>query len=384
MRAHFSSQTKIGNLFRIRKEKGIVGLPTLSVTLNQGIIRRETLTRKMDTNLSPNEHLLVRKGDIAYNVMRMWQGAVGVAKEDGIISPAYVVCSPKKNVCSTYFYHFFHTPILLKRFHDYAYGITDDRLRLYFKDFEKILVEVPDYFCQCKIANILDNCDKTIELNELLLSEKKERRKWLVQQLLTEKIRLPSFKKSWRSIHLGDVFTNRVETNRITLPLVSITSEAGVILRGNLDRRDNSSEDKSKYLRICPGDIGYNTMRMWQGVSGLSKVEGIVSPAYTIVTPKSCIHGEFMALLFKVPSIINLFHRYSQGLVDDTLNLKWENFSKIKISIPEKAEQKAISEIFEIFDHEIHLLREKLAALKEQKKGLMQNLLTGKIRVKVD
>lgn len=67
--------TKLGNVFKSRRERGRTGLPTLSVTLNDGLVLRESLERKTDTNLSPEEHLLVREGDIAYNMMRMWQGA---------------------------------------------------------------------------------------------------------------------------------------------------------------------------------------------------------------------------------------------------------------------------------------------------------------------
>jgi len=89
-----------------------------------------------------------------------------------------------------------------------------------------------------------------------------------------------------------------------------------------------------------------------------------------------------MALLFKSLPVIHLFHRHSQGLVDDTLNLKWRHFSEIKVTIPEKKEQKAIATVFRTADRELDLLGTQLDALREQKKGLMQQLLTGKVRVK--
>ncbi len=81
----------LGNYFRVCKEKGKPGLPTLSVTMNDGLVDRSDLDRKMETNLSPEQHLSVLEGDIAYNMMRMWQGAFGRADKDGIVSPAYVV-----------------------------------------------------------------------------------------------------------------------------------------------------------------------------------------------------------------------------------------------------------------------------------------------------
>lgn len=234
---------------------------------------------------------------------------------------------------------------------------------------------------QKAIVQTVQKWDLVIDLTERLIAAKQERRKWLVQQLLTGKQRLTGFTDPWRNAHLSDIFTNRIETNRAELPLVAITGDNGVVSRDELDRRDTSSEDKSTYLRICPGDIGYNTMRMWQGVCGLSKIEGIVSPAYTIATPTDHVEGEFMALLLKSPPVVHLFHRHSQGLVKDTLNLKWRHFAEIKVKIPGKTEQKAIAAIFRLVDLELNLLRSELDAFRELKKGLMQQLLTGTKRV---
>src|SRR5437667_7381855 len=90
--------TKLGKVFKSRRERGRVGLPTISVTLNNGLVLRESFDRKTDTTLSPEEHLLVRNGDIAYNMMRMWQGASGLARFDALVSPAYVVLKPTKEI----------------------------------------------------------------------------------------------------------------------------------------------------------------------------------------------------------------------------------------------------------------------------------------------
>lgn len=243
-------------------------------------------------------------------------------------------------------------------------------------------LSLPSYHEQITIANLLLIWDSAIEILDQLILAKQEQRKGLMQQLLSGKRRFPGFTRPWQEVSLGEVFSNRTEAGRTDLPLVSITGNEGVVFRDGLDRKDTSSADKSKYLRICPGDIGYNTMRMWQGVSGLSKIEGIVSPAYTIVTPDESLDPEFMALLFKYPPIVHLFYRYSQGLVSDTWNLKFRHFSEIRVRLPEKKEQEAIAAVFRPVDKELSLLRQQLEAFKEQKKGLMQKLLTGKVRVK--
>lgn len=245
------------------------------------------------------------------------------------------------------------------------------------------MVFLPPLPEQQKIATILSTQDKVIELKEKLLVKKQQQKKYLMQQLLTGKKRLPGFCEKWTRKQLGELFENRVEINRSDLGLLAITSTRGILPRDCLDLKDNSSEDKSKYLRICPGDIGYNTMRMWQGVSAYSEYEGIVSPAYTILAPMEGVYSHYFAYLFKTQSVIFSFYRFSQGLVDDTRNLKYENFKKISVSIPSNvAEQRAIVQILSTADHEIDLLQKSIDAEKQKKKSLMQLLLTGKVRVK--
>jgi len=245
-------------------------------------------------------------------------------------------------------------------------------------------IAFPSTTQQKRIVDIFSSWDLAIEKIKDLISRKKVYKKGLMQQLLSGKKRFPEFEdEPWVEVKLGEVFNERKEKDCTHLDLVAITTDNGVIDRDKLDRKDTSSSNKDNYKRIAPGDIGYNTMRMWQGVSGYSELEGIVSPAYTIVTPiEDKVDGRFMSYLFKHPPIIDLFRRYSQGLVSDTLNLKYDNFAQIKVTIPESMdEQKKIRNTLLAADQEIDLLKEKLKAIKKQKKGLMQKLLTGKVRV---
>lgn len=182
--------------------------------------------------------------------------------------------------------------------------------------------------------------------------------------------------EDWEERRLGDLFKQRKEKNRPDLPLLAVTGAGGVVPRDSLERRDTSNADKSKYLRVCEGDIAYNTMRMWQGVSGLSPHEGIVSPAYTICQPVNDVSSSYMSQLFKLPELIQVFHRNSQGLVDDTLNLKFENFSPIRIPVPPLPEQQKIAAILSSVDDVIEKKRAQIDKLKDLKTGMMQELLT--------
>ena len=180
----------------------------------------------------------------------------------------------------------------------------------------------------------------------------------------------------WHNTIMGEIFTHRQEKNRPELPLLSVTGENGVVDRDTLERRDTSNADKSKYLRVAPGDIVYNTMRMWQGVSGSAPKDGLVSPAYTVLEPKKSITSAFAKYLVKEERLVQVFHKNSQGLVDDTLNLKFANFSPIQVKIPPLPEQKKIASILTSVDEVIEKTQSQIKKLKDLKKGTMNELLT--------
>ena len=240
---------------------------------------------------------------------------------------------------------------------------------------------VPNKLVQNYITSTLSTWDRAIEQTERLLALKEKRKRALMQQLLTGKRRFSGYSARWPLVHLGDLFLERNETSREDLPLLSITADRGVIPRTEIDRKDTSNENKALYKRIVPGDIGYNTMRMWQGVSAVSTLEGIISPAYTVCIPCNKILVEFAGYLFKFGPMIHLFYRHSQGLVDDTRNLKYDNFRRIAVALPSLEEQRRIAAVLNTCDEELRLLRAQLEAFRLQKKGLMQRLLTGDLRV---
>lgn len=242
---------------------------------------------------------------------------------------------------------------------------------------------VPPINEQKRIAELLSVWDEAIDKQTRLIDALIYRKRALMHQLLTGKKRLPSFTKTWKTISLGDIFTERNETHKEDLPLLSITAERGVILQSESDKKDISNNDKSKYKRICPNDIGYNTMRMWQGRSALSTMEGIISPAYTVVTPKENICPLFIAAVLKHPRVIYNFWTHSQGLVNDTLNCKYLDFSQVKVNIPTFHEQRAIAEVLIETHNEIELSQKRLHQFRTQKHSLMQQLLTGKKRIKI-
>ena len=326
---------------------------------------------------------VVPKGYFTYRHMsddNIFRFNINTIVEKGIVSTLYPVFTTR-GICDDFLL------VLLNNGREFSrFAILQkqggSRTYIYFDKLQELKIWLPSISEQEKIAEILAGQDRVIALKEKLLAEKQKQKKYLMQQLLAGKKRLPGFSGEWKKSLLGDLFRERVETNCTELRLLAITGGQGVIPRDELELKDNSSEDKSKYKKICVGDIGYNTMRMWQGVSAFSNYEGIVSPAYTILMPNSEIDAKFFAYLFKLPSIIFLFYRYSQGLVDDTRNLKYENLKRIRVLFPQdKKEQVAIAEILSTADKEIELLKKDIEQEKLKKKSLMQLLLTGMVRV---
>lgn len=158
----------------------------------------------------------------------------------------------------------------------------------------------------------------------------------------------------WRRTRYGSITSNvrtraRAESNKAEL--LSVTATNGVIRQSQSGRRNISATDKSKYLVVEPGDVVYNTMRMWQGVSGFSDMHGIVSPAYTVVRPSApMVDGRFLAHLMKLPCNIRLYRANSQGLVSDTWNLTFGSLAGLELDLPPLGEQRWIAETLDTID----------------------------------
>ena len=233
------------------------------------------------------------------------------------------------------------------------------------------------------LAKCLEQADEALDRTQALIAAKRVFKRALMNDLLTGRRRFPGFVgQPWDAARLGELFAERNETDVSELPLLAVTADRGIIPRAEVGRKDTSNADKSKYKRVLPGDLAYNTMRMWQGVSALVEIEGIISPAYTVVTPTGRMLGAYARHLFKLARQVHQFLRRSQGLVDDTLSLKYPNFARIEVTFPPSAaEQRAIAATLDKVDVEIVMLivyRDELSLLK---RGLMQRLLSGEIEL---
>ena len=148
---------RIGEMFSRRVERGRPGLPVMSITMTEGLVERDSMERRVDSNLPPEGHLLVRAGDLAYNMMRMWQGVLGRGRFDCLVSPAYVVLQAGEKVVPEFAEYLFSSKGAIAEFKRLSYGVVDDRLRLYYRDLVRIRIRCsslppgtePD--CRCSL-----------------------------------------------------------------------------------------------------------------------------------------------------------------------------------------------------------------------------------------
>ena len=168
------------------------------------------------------------------------------------------------------------------------------------------------------------------------------------------------------------------------MELLSVTMNDGVVKRSQIEGKDNSSEDKSNYKIVRSGDLVYNSMRMWQGANGISKYDGIVSPAYTVLKAVEEIDEGYFAALFKTVKLINEFRKNSQGLTSDTWNLKYPQIAGIRICIPKIGEQHKISSFLQFLDKRIDAQRRLVEALKSYKRGVSTAIFNESLHIGSD
>ena len=248
------------------------------------------------------------------------------------------------------------------------------------------VVAIPSKREQELIVNALMDIDKLIKQIQSELEKLKNLKIAYLSELLPHSgnnlpsIRMQGFESAWQTKRLGECLMERNERSAEG-ELISVTINDGIKKFSELGRYDKSSEDKTNYKYVVAGDIVYNTMRMWQGASGLSPYSGIVSPAYTVLTAKENMSSAFFSYAFKQPEMINKFLVYSQGMTSDTWNLKYPLLAEIEMFVPEYEEQLAIVERFEQLDSLIRNTESKLDKYRKMKSGMMDELLTGKTRL---
>jgi len=241
------------------------------------------------------------------------------------------------------------------------------------------------------IAEVLGCWDEGLESLDKLIDAKKLRKKGLMQKLLTGTRRLPGFTKDWKEVRLGDVFDRVTKKNKTGCNNnLTISGPLGLINQEEYFKKRIASTDNSGYYLIKNGEFAYNKSYCNGYPLGAIKRldrydEGVVSTLYICFALKDGeADSNFMAQYFENGELDHEIYRVAQEGARNhgLLNITATDYFNTKITIPPTLdEQKAIAAVLETADEEIRLLEAERDALTEQKKGLMQKLLTGEVRM---
>lgn len=255
---------------------------------------------------------------------------------------------------------------------------------------------------QTAIAALLSTGDIAIEKTEKLIEAKEKRKRALAHKLLFGKARTGKRKTAgllekpwfsvpddWRIVKIGSVAgeVSLKNQNGNNIPVLSCTKYQGLVDSLQYFGKQIFSKDTSTYKVVEFGHFAYATNHIEEGSIGYQNIypKGLVSPMYTVFkTDQKQVNDGYLFKLLKTETFRHIFEINTSASVDRRGSLRWTEFSKLPVPLPTIAEQTEINEVLDTVQQEIDLLKKQADAYRKQKRGLMQKLLTGEWRVKVD
>ena len=240
---------------------------------------------------------------------------------------------------------------------------------------------------QKKIVQILSIWDKAIATTEQLLAISRQQKKALMQVLFSGKKKFPIFGGEWNRIRLEALLKEEKSRNKATKinRVLSVTNKSGFVLPEEQFSKQVASDDLTNYKIVRRGQFGYNPSRINVGSFARldSYEEGVLSPMYVVFSVcERLLNSDFFLQWMSSHEAKQRIAANTQGSVRDSVG--FDTLCSFLIKLPSIKEQQKITSVLTVADREIETLQQKLACLKQEKTALMQQLLTGKRRVKVD
>ena len=340
---------------------------------------------------------------LIFNIVFAWEQAVAVTseRESGMIaSHRFPMYTAKQGKADLYYLRYFFLTKRGKYLLELASpGGAGRNKTLGQGELYRLPLPLPSLTEQRKIAEILSMWDTAIEQTQRLLEAKKKRKKGLMQQLLWGKQRLSDFEESsvlkehrffpfpedWQCPQIRKIARECSLRNKGNgdVTVLSCSKHIGFVESAKYFGKQVCSEDTSNYKVIERGCFGYPSNHIEEGSIGLllEREKGLVSPIYIVFKCDDRVIPEYLYAVFKTDTFRHIFTISTNSSVDRRGSLRWREFSLIHVPLPTKDEQQAIAAVLLAADNEINQLEKKLRALEKQKRGLMQKLLTGEIRV---
>ena len=180
-------QRKLGDLYTERNERGNDSLQILSVSIHSGVsageLDADNLGKTVRRSEDKSTYKHVYEGDLIFNMMRAWQGAIGVAKNEGMISPAYISAIPNDVIYPPFMNYLLRRKEIINQINNLSYGVTDFRKRLYWNSFVKLTCEIPAVEEQKCITRLLESLDHLITLHQRKCDELRNIKKFMLQNM---------------------------------------------------------------------------------------------------------------------------------------------------------------------------------------------------------
>ena len=401
----------LGDIYTERKEPGNESLPLLTVSIHSGVsdgeLDEDELPKKVKRIEDKSQYKRAATGDLVFNMMRAWQGAIGTVRTEGMVSPAYIVAKPNGKVHPPFMDYYMKAPRMVGMINRQSYGVTDFRKRLYWDSFAPIPCVLPPVREQRKIAEILSTQDKAVELQARKIEELKRFKKGCLEKLFPRKgqkvpeKRFPGFTDDWEQRKFDEVFDCTVPNN--TLSRAELSYDEGTVL--NVHYGDVLIKYGS-VLDVQKDDIPRIPHRCREDFNGALLQDGDVIIADTAedeTTGKACEIGNLQgsAIVSGLHTMVcrprnrmalgylgyylnsNAYHHQLLPLMQGikVLSLSRSNIQKTSVSYPIAVkEQQLIAYYFSQLDNLITLHQRKCDEEKQKKKALMQLLLTGIVR----
>lgn len=258
------------------------------------------------------------------------------------------------------------------------------------EEYSSLKIPIPPLPEQKAITQVLSTADAAIQTTEKLIAQKELRKKWLMQQLLTGKKRLKGFENTkWKMQPLENLIKPIVrEVPKPSTPYLGIGLRShgkGTFLKPDEQPEKNSMD---KFYVVRPNDLILNITFAWEQAIAIVRQEddGALAshrfPTFTFIDGKG--NADFFRFFILQPRMKFMLELISPGGAGRNRVMSKSDFIKLEFLLPEYKEQTAIAQVLKTADKEVSLLKAKAEKLKEQKKGLMQQLLTGKVRLKIN
>jgi type I restriction enzyme S subunit len=366
------------------------GMPFINVmeVISKNYITYEDIPGAIEISEEQAEIYLVTKGDVLFNRTSETQEEVGLAavyeSDEKVVFGGFVIRGKEKeSLIDNLFKRYCYRSSILRR-QIIRNGQGAVRANIGQGELSKINIPLPPLSEQKRIAEVLSTWDQAIQLTEQLIRQKELRKKWLMQNLLTGKMRLKGFSGVWKFVKFKDFYSeSKLKVGSKKYEVLSVT-KTGIVPQSEYFNKEIASSNTSNYLIVEKGDFVVSGLNFWMGsFDVLSNFDiGIVSPAYKVYKLKVGFEKTFFKFLSK--SKLMLDAMIGASIVGASIvrrNFDKEILMEWSFKIPSIEEQTAIAEVLQTADKEIELLKAKTEQLKEQKKGLMQQLLTGRMRL---